>query len=704
MANEVKIIVSGQNKSKPALTGALTDVQKINTAVAKLPDNKVIKVTVKDDATKVVDDVDKKKVEDKETTVKAKDEATEVIDKVSNTKPKDVKVSVKADFEDSGGWSKFKDAGGAGADAFIGGFTGGLLGGGLIDAASSLIGDVFARAGERQRTAADIQNMMGVSPEAAKAYGDRIGHMFWDGVGDSKDQITGAFANLSSDVKDWGNLTVEQQDRIVKGAVKVSSAFRLDVQEPIRAASSMVANNLSPTFEAAFDLITGGYQNLGSRAGDTLDSLEEYSGYFAKLGFDGPHALKMIDDMMTAGARNTDYAADVWKEFGIRMLAGADDAKQALKDLRLNADKILADIAGGGPKAQEAIDKVLDRLRAMKDQRKQDQIGVALFGTQWEDTMKLVINNVDIAKGKVEDFAGATEKMATGAITETEKLGRAWDEFTTDFGEAVATQINHRDEFAKAEHDAVMSSLGFIDTVSEEIAKQYELGRSLDGTSRGFQALADTVGGYASPKFVEMIGRMSDAQLAAYGVTRAVDGTGKAVLTLPGGKTITIDTNAGKVVSDLSGVRIAVNNLPTQKFFTYYMDTVVRGPGPGSLNSLTGALRGANAAGGAVVGHAAEGGPRGGLTMVNERGRELLRTQQGDLIDAIGGETIVPAGQSASMAAAAGGGRGGGMAGPIVVQVMLDKRKIGEAMVDYVRKNVGGKAGGSVSTFFGGKP
>lgn len=706
MANEVKIVVTGQNKSKPALSGALSDVQKINVAVTKIPDSKTIKVTVKDDASKDIDKVDKQTVKDKETKVTAKDEASDAIDKISNKKPKDVKVSVKADLDDDKVWGTFKDAGKTGASAFAGGFTGGLAGGGLLDAAGSLISDVFARAGEKQRTAADIQNFMGVSPEAAKAYGDRIGHMFWDGIGDSKDQITGAFGSLSSDVRNWGNLTTDQQDRIVKGAVKISSAFKVDVQEPIRAASSIVDNKLAPSFEDAFDIITKAYQTLGSRSDDALDTLQEYAGYFEQLGISGGQALGIISQGLQGGARDTDYIADAFKEFGILAIENTDKTKDALKDLGLNVKKTQDALRNGGPAAAAATEQVIEKLKQIKDPKLRDEVGIALFGTKWEDTMRQVVTSIDLGKAKLQEFKGATEGLATGAITETEKLSRAWDKFTTDTGEDVAAMINHRGEFTDAQNDALLATLGFIDTIEEETAKQYELGRSLDGTNRGFQALADTVGGYADPRFVEMIRRMSDSQLAAYGVTRKLDDLGRVVLSMPEGKPIIIDTNSGKVISDLATVKRYADALPTgPKWLTYYIDTVVTGPGTGSLNSLTGALRGRNAAGGAVVGHAAEGGARSGLTMVNERGPELLRTQQGALIDAVGGQTVVPAGQSAAIAAAAAGGQGGGWGGgPIVVQVMLDKRKVGEAVIDYTRGKIGSSAGGSVSTFFGGKP
>ena len=323
---------------------------------------------------------------------------------------------------------------------------------------------------------------------------------------------------------------------------------------------------------------------------------------------------------------------------------------------------------------------------------------MALFGTQWEDTFGRVIDKTDIAKGKVEDFKGATEGLSTGTITETEKMSRAWDQFTTDFGEAMATQINHRDQFAEAENDALMSTLGFSDQVALATDSVFYYGVSLDGTSRKFQELADSVGGYASPAFVDLVKKMSDSQLAALGVTRTMDGLGRTVLTLPGGKQIVIDTNSGRVISDLAGVRNSVNSLPTQKFFTYFMDTVVRGPGPGTAN-LPMPFR---ASGGAAVGHAAEGGPRSGLTHVNEQGPELLRTQRGDLRSLQSGQTVVPAGQSAMIAAAAAGGGGIGGGGPIVINLILDRRTLGTATVDVLREKARTQAGGDITRLLRG--
>lgn len=61
------------------------------------------------------------------------------------------------------------------------------------------------------------------------------------------------------------------------------------------------------------------------------------------------------------------------------------------------------------------------------------------------------------------------------------------------------------------------------------------------------------------------------------------------------------------------------------------------------------------ASGGPVGGHAAEGGPRYGVTQVNEQGLELFRTPRGDFASLEPGGTVIPHGQSMQMLAGAGG-------------------------------------------------
>lgn len=694
MPNEVKIVVKGENRARQPMQAALSDVNKLRTAVDKLPEKKEIKVTVTggDAAEKAVDKVDKKEVKDKETKVTAKDEASDTIEKVSNTKPKAVTVPVKADSDKVAG--AFGDAGKQGASAFIGGFTGGLAGGGLMDAASSLIGDVFARAGEKQHLQADIGNMMGVTPEAAKQYGDRIGSMFWGGIGDSKDQIAGAFGSLSSDVRNWGNLTTEQQDRVVKKAVAIGSAFKVDVQEPIRAASSMVDNKLVPSFDDAFDVITKSYQTLGSRSDDALDTLQEYAGYFEMLGMTGNQALGVIRQGLQGGARDTDFIADAFKEFGILAIENTDSAKQAIKDLGMNAKTTQKALRDGGPAAAEATQTIIEKLKQVKDEAKRNEIGKALFGTKWEDTMRQVIGSIDLGKAKMEEFKGATDGLATGAITETEKLSRAWDKFTADFGEDVATVINHQEDFMDSQNDAIGSLFDFGSEAEATARKGTALGEVVGEVMRKkFENLAASVGGVTTPAFASMMMKMSETELKAMGVSRQINDLGQTVVRLPDGKHIVVDAN-----DQATAVIQSVAN----RFYraVIHVDTIFRQTPNGAVLNSKSAW--GNAAGGAVVGHAAEGGARSGFTRVNEQGTELGRTQRGDLVDMIGGMTVVPAGQTAAIQAAAGGGQmgGGGVGMPIQINLMLDRRTLQTVNFDLMRESISNR-GGNVQSALG---
>ncbi len=340
-----------------------------------------------------------------------------------------------------------KDAGSAAGDAagrgFGGKFLGALAGVGFVSTISGIAADAFTAAAEKTRVTAGLQNQMGISPEAAKMYGARVGEAYSGGLGESKEQIAGVYATLSSDVTDWASRTMISQDNVSKRQVKVVQAFGVDTVEAVGAASSAVTNKLVPTFEDAQDLLVTGYQILGSRGADWAASLTEYSGYFKNLGFDGATALGTINQMIKAGARDTDYAADVFKEFNLRIISGTDAVKQALKDLGPEFKNMPQEIAKGGPAALGALDKIIDKVRGIKDPIKQNAIGVELFGTQWEDTMRQVVSSVDISSAAIGGkFQGAVDKLAVATDTNVEKFQRRWENGLSIVGDKLAGWAN----------------------------------------------------------------------------------------------------------------------------------------------------------------------------------------------------------------------------------------------------------------------
>lgn len=92
--------------------------------------------------------------------------------------------------------------------------------------------------------------------------------------------------------------------------------------------------------------------------------------------------------------------------------------------------------------------------------------------------------------------------------------------------------------------------------------------------------LAVAAGTNLPPALAQMAAKLTDAELKALGVTRSVDGTGRAIYRLPPGKTLKFPNNAPAATGAVEGLRRAINNLPTEKWFTQYVQTVTSGPAP----------------------------------------------------------------------------------------------------------------------------
>jgi phage-related minor tail protein len=351
-------------------------------------------------------------------------------------------------------------AGSSGGKAFGGKFIGALAGIGFVDTIAGLASDAMAKASEKSKVVKNIQNRMGVSPEEAKMYGDRVGRAYASGLGDSQDQIAAVYSNLSSDVSDWAGRTMDSQDKVAARQVKVVQGLGTDMSMAIQASTAAVRNKLVPTFEDAQDLIARGFQILGSRGEDWAESLQEYSGYLRNLGMDGATALGVVKQGLDAGARSTDYILDAFKELNIRVIDGTKPVSDALKQIGLDAKKIPEQIAQGGPAALKAVDTIVDRIRGMKDPIAQNAVGVALFGTQWEDTMKQIIGSVDVGSAHMAgSFQGTVDKMTVATDTNVDKFQRRWERGLAVVGEKMSGWANDGAALIDGFTDHVIGSL-----------------------------------------------------------------------------------------------------------------------------------------------------------------------------------------------------------------------------------------------------
>jgi TP901 family phage tail tape measure protein len=293
---------------------------------------------------------------------------------------------------------------------------------GLVAAGAALgllVGKAIGDAIEIQGVQAKLAVQLGGTPELAAKAGAIAGRLYSQAYGDSLEGVNDALrAVLQSGAVDSG-ASEDQIQGITAKVLDLSQAFGVDATDAANALGQMMRTGMAPNAEAALDIITRGFQSGADKSQDFLDTLNEYSVQFQKLGINGATATGIITQGLQAGARDGDLVADALKEFSIRAVDGSKASSDAFQLLGLDAGKLTAQIARGGPEASAGLQIVTDRLRGMTDPVQRNAAAVGLFGTQAEDLGdSLLAIDPSKAVGALGDVAGAADKMDT-ALGET---------------------------------------------------------------------------------------------------------------------------------------------------------------------------------------------------------------------------------------------------------------------------------------------
>jgi hypothetical protein len=288
----------------------------------------------------------------------------------------------------------------------------GMAAGAAAAVGAAAIGDAITGALDTEDSMAKFKAQLGKSAKTADELGTLAGELYADGWGENLDEVTTAMRAVGDQgLVSLTDDSLEQIGKITGYAQTLADTFGIDVVESSRAAGQMILNGMAPDAETAFDIITTGFQNGADRSGDFLDTLTEYGPHFQKLGIDGPTAVGMITAGLDNGIFTADLAADAFKEFAIRSIDGSKLTGEAYATLGLNADDMAARIAAGGPTATTATGEIMTALGAMTDPIAQQTVGVALFGTQWEDSGARSILAMNPVTTKTVEVKDATKKM-----------------------------------------------------------------------------------------------------------------------------------------------------------------------------------------------------------------------------------------------------------------------------------------------------
>jgi len=343
----------------------------------------------------------------------------------------------------TGGIRSSLDQIGEGASGALDGLTGGLVGGkaGMLGA-GALLGTALLsgmqQAIEETRIGGLIAAQTGQATEAAGRLGALSGDIYADNFGESIEQvgesITALFQNEVVDT----SAPEAAIENFSKKVLTVSQTTGEGVAEITRSAQQLVTTGMAGSFAQAMDIIQQATEQGLNVSGELLDTIDEYSIQFQRLGLDGAEAFGLIEQATDAGARNIDVVADALKEFAIQAQDATGNASRGFRTLGLDAADSMAAVAAGGEPAQEVLRQVLNRLQEMPPSVQRSTAAVDLFGTKAEDLGNaLYAMDVDEVTESFGEFSGAVDQAGKTIESTTpglDKLGRWFGDRLSDVG------------------------------------------------------------------------------------------------------------------------------------------------------------------------------------------------------------------------------------------------------------------------------
>lgn len=277
---------------------------------------------------------------------------------------------------------------------------------------------------ETDKAYSNFQAQTGASAAEMKKFKEKINDIYKKGLGDSLQDVADAMAEVKQQTKETDPSKLKE---LTENAIALRDTFGMDVKESMRAVN-MLMEQFGISGEEAYNLISQGAQDGLDKNGDLLDTINEYGVHYKQLGYDADDFFNSLKNGTDAGTFSVDKLGDAMKEFGIRTKDTAKTTTEGFELTGLSADEMRKAFAKGGDSAKKATQKTLKALLEMDDKVKQNQAGVDLFGTMWEDLgiegVKALMNTngtLDKTKKSMEELKKVKYDNVT---TEFTKIGR----------------------------------------------------------------------------------------------------------------------------------------------------------------------------------------------------------------------------------------------------------------------------------------
>lgn len=586
---------------------------------------------------------------------------------------------------------------------------------------------------------------LGMNAEGAKSFGKIAGDLYADAYGESLGQVNDALRAVNNNIGEMDSDAELQA--ITATTLDLASAFDIDLNQATAAAGQLMKTGLAKNATEAMDIITSGFQQGVNKSDDFLDTLNEYGTKFRDLGLSGQEATGLMQQGLKAGARDADTVADALKELAIRSIDGSKTTADGFKAIGLNGDKMKESFAKGGTAAHDALAQTLDALRAVKDPAERDAAAVELFGTKAEDLGdSLYALDLDSATAGLGNVEGAAKRMGDtlndNGVARVEAMKRGFEQWTQQMAGAegpmggvsaavvafagpalaMAGQLGSlATGLAAVNVGSIASAASTVKDTAVKVvntAATYAASAAAKAWAAGQWLLNAALSANPIGIVIIAIIALVAAIVYAYRHSEKFRAIVQVALRAVGAAW---DWLKSKVSAAVEWIKIkslqllaAFLNFPGRmragfsKVFTYLIEPFANGISwvraqldklmgyiagiPGRIkSSVSGAVSGLGSflpgfAHGGIVGHAAEGGARGGLVKVGEHGEELVRLPYGS--------QVIPNGKTQDMLSGAGSG------GRTVLEIRSDGSKLADLLLEILRKAIRVR-GGNVQLVLG---
>lgn len=244
---------------------------------------------------------------------------------------------------------------------------------------AALLGASVVQGLDMEAAGAKLSAQLQLGPAEAAEVAQVSAAVYKDAWGESVDEVNlavkGVYANIGDTSQAEGGL-----EGLTSKTLALAKTFDQDLTMATAAAGQMVRTGLADDADEALDILAVGLGTAADKSGDLLETFNEYSTQFRRVGLDGQTATGLISQGLQNGARDADQVADAIGQFGERALAGGTAVDAAYTSIGLSASDMARKIGAGGTSAEEALSMTLQALRGTSNEQVKLNAAAALFG------------------------------------------------------------------------------------------------------------------------------------------------------------------------------------------------------------------------------------------------------------------------------------------------------------------------------------